>query len=248
MVQQRIYKYYKERLIEISGRSRSLYSKKITRTSSYDIGKILDADYPAIDDFVNFIWTGKRSSFHLIGGGSKERICKNLKVADKVEAQYINRRPMKMEQDKAEVMRRERLNRDESKKAIISQVNDLKKLKREMENLARETGRYELFVGYPFVEGSIGRDMVIRAPLLLFPVTIHIESETDVVLELKMNEQVQFNKVFLLAYAQHHRLNTDDMQLEYSMLGSKFKTVDDVISYLRGFGFHMGYQIGRAHV
>ena len=240
-MQQKIYKYYKERLIEISGRSRSLYSKKVTRTSSYDIGKILDADYPAIEDFVNFVWSGKRPSFHLIGSGAKDRICKNLKIADKVESQFINRRPMKKEEDKAEVMRRERLNRDESKKAIISQVNDLKILKREVENLARETGRYELFVGYPFVEGSIGRDIVIRAPLLLFPVTINIESETDVVLELKMNEQVQFNKVFLLAYAQHHKLNTDDMQLEYNMLGSKFKNVDSVIEYLRGFGFHMGY-------
>ena len=33
-----IYKYYKERLIEISGRNRSLYSKKISKKYSFDIG------------------------------------------------------------------------------------------------------------------------------------------------------------------------------------------------------------------
>ena len=36
-----IYKYYKERLIEISGKNRSLYSKKISKKYSYDIGKLL---------------------------------------------------------------------------------------------------------------------------------------------------------------------------------------------------------------
>ena len=36
-----IYKKYKERLIEISGKNRSLYAKKIGRQYAYDIGKIL---------------------------------------------------------------------------------------------------------------------------------------------------------------------------------------------------------------
>ena len=36
-----IYRKYKERLVEISGKNRSLYSKKIGKNFAYDIGRIL---------------------------------------------------------------------------------------------------------------------------------------------------------------------------------------------------------------
>ena len=36
-----VYKYYKERLIEISGKNRSLYAKNISRKYSYDIGAVI---------------------------------------------------------------------------------------------------------------------------------------------------------------------------------------------------------------
>ena len=39
-----IYKYYKERLIEISGKNRSLYSKKISKKFAYDLGMIIGDD------------------------------------------------------------------------------------------------------------------------------------------------------------------------------------------------------------
>ena len=234
----KIYRFYKQRLVEISGRSRSLYSKKIAKKNSYDIGRLLNGDYAAIDDFVDFLWNARRTTYQVIDKSAEERIARNLGVLPKIGAQFIDKRPMKAEQVKTESARRERIKRDESKKAILSQVNDLKTLKRELEELSRETGRYELFVGYPFVEGSIGREMVIRAPLLLFPVVIHVINETTVELELKQNEQIQLNKVFALAYAKHYRLNTEDMNMEFPNL-SKLKNIDEVVKYLRGFGFKM---------
>ena len=39
-----IYKYYKERLIEISGKNRSLYSRNISKKYSYDIGAVIGND------------------------------------------------------------------------------------------------------------------------------------------------------------------------------------------------------------
>ena len=54
-----IYKYYRERLIEISGRNRSLYAKNVSKKYAYDLGKIFDGDYEAIKEFVDFLWTGK---------------------------------------------------------------------------------------------------------------------------------------------------------------------------------------------
>jgi hypothetical protein len=240
MFVKKVYRYYKERLVEISGRSRSLYSKRISKKYAYDIGRILDGDYEAIGKFIDFLWGGKGSCFSLISSGAKTRICKNLKVAQKIEKQFIDKRNMKQPQRVVEDESRARAARNEEKKTLIAQVNDLKILKREIEDFARETGRYELFIGYPFVEGSIGRDMIIRAPLFLFPVTIHIESESSVEIELKPNEHIQLNKVFILAYAKHFRLDIEAMELEFANL-NKLKNIDAILNYLRNFGFKMGY-------
>ena len=236
----KIYRYYRDRLIEISGRSRSLYSKTINKKTAYDIGRILDGDYKEIENFHDFLWNKKRSTYALIDKSVKERICNNLRVKDTIKAQYKDERPMKKAEVVNEELRRVRIQRDEEKKAIIGQVNDLKILKREIEEIASETGRYELFVGYPFVEGTIGRDTIIRAPLLLFPAVIHIENETTAIVELKADEQIQFNKVFIMAYAQRYNLNIDEIQLEFNTMAEmKFKTIDDIVSYLRDFGFKM---------
>jgi len=241
-VVKKIYKFYKDRLVEISGRSRSLYSKKISKKTAFDIGKLLHGDYEAIADFSDFLFSKKRTEFPLIDKNSKERICKNLKIEDKVENQFKDKRPMKKEESAEETARRMRLVRNEGSKAITDQVSDLKILKREMDEFTGETGRYELFIGYPFVEGSIGRDMIVRAPLLLFPASIHIENETTAVLEIRPNEPVQLNKVFLLAYAQRHNLDLENLITDFDNLQDyKLRDIDSVIEYLRGFGFKMGH-------
>lgn len=238
----RIYKYYKERLIEISGKSRSLYSKRISRKSAYDIGKILGDDYTEIEDFVDFLWHKKGRKYPLIHSGAKSRICKNLKAMNKIEAQFVDARTLNKEQKADECQKRSRLIGSEEKKMLMSQVSDLKALKREIEDFTRETGRCELFIGYPFVEGSIGRETIVRAPLLLFPVSIQIEDETTVDIEWKDNDDVQLNKVFILAYAKQFNLNIDDMDTEFANLsGSKLKNIEQVIKYLRGYGFKIGY-------
>ena len=56
-----IYKYYKERLIEISGKNRSLYSKTISKKYAYDLGAIIGNDKEEMDEFLTFLWKGKRS-------------------------------------------------------------------------------------------------------------------------------------------------------------------------------------------
>lgn len=237
-----IYKYYKERLIEISGRNRSLYSKNVSKKYAYDIGKILDGDFDEINDFVDFLWRGRKYSYTLIRKEHKERLYKNLNVEEKVVKQFKDISSMSVPDARNENLRRERIKREEAKKAIMSQVNSLKALKREIEEFSRETGRYEMFIGYPFVEGALGNEMLIKAPLLLFPIVINIENETTVEIELKHDESIQLNKVFVLAYAKHHKLNVDDMLMEFENLyESKLKSIQDVLDYLRGFGFKIGY-------
>ncbi len=240
-----IYKYYKERLIEISGKNRSLYSKNLSKKYAYDIGKIISDDKKEFDEFYNFLWKGKRNSFALIRKDIKERLFKNFKLDEKIKSSFIETQDLSLEEKRNENLRRERLKREEIKKTITSQVTKLKSLKREVEEFARETGRYEMFVGYPFVTGYVNKDLQIKAPLILFPVVINVENDSTVSIELKHDEFVQFNKVLMLAYAKEHRLNCDGLIMEFdNLIDYKLKNVNDVIDYLSAYGFRFEYDKG----
>ena len=80
----------------------------------------------------------------------------------------------------------------------------LNKIYREVNTIFEETGTYDLFVGYPFVEGKFLDGTIARCPVLLFPV--HLERNLQGRPRWKLlhipDEPVQFNKTFFLAYEQ----------------------------------------------
>ncbi|HIU06231.1 MAG TPA: DUF4011 domain-containing protein [Candidatus Onthoplasma faecigallinarum] len=233
-----IYKYYKERLIEISGKNRSLYSRNINKKYSFDIGAVIGGDKEEFEEFFSFLWKGKRTSYALIRKDIKDRLYKNFNIEQKLKPYYKNMNTMSAEEKRDENLRREKMRREENKKLLSSQVNSLKILKREIEEFSKETGRYEMFVGYPFVTGRLNKDMAIKAPLILFPVVINIENDTTVSIEAKHDELIQFNKVLMLAYAKEHRINYDGMMMEFdNLIDYKLKSVDDVLEYLASYGF-----------
>ncbi len=233
-----IYKYYKERLIEISGKNRSLYSKNISKKYAYDIGALIGNDKDEMDEFFTFLWKGKRSSYVLIKKEAKERIYQAFNLDGKLKTLFKDTTTMSTDEKRLENLRRERLKREEGKKIISSQVSALKLLKREIEEFAKETGRYELFIGYPFVTGQLNKDLTIKAPLILFPVVINIENDSTVSIEAKHDEFVQFNKVLMLAYAKEHRLNNEGMIMEFdNLIDYKLKSVKDVLDYLSAYGY-----------
>lgn len=233
-----IYKYYKERLIEISGKNRSLYARKISKKYAYDIGEVIGSDKDEFQEFLTFLWKGKRTGYPLIHKNMRERLYKNFNLEGKVKALSKSTEGMSLEDKRAEAFRQERIKREEGKKIVTSQVNALKNLKREIDEFAKETGRYELFIGYPFVVGKINKDITIKAPLILFPVTINVESDKEVTIEAKNDDFVQFNKVLMLAYAREHRLNTEGMLLEFdNLMDYKLRTVKDVVDYLSAYGY-----------
>ncbi len=237
-----IYTYYKERLIEISGKNRSLYSKKISKKYAFDLGKIFDGDYETINAFVEFLWREKRYSFPIIKAEDKDRLYKNLGIEKKLDKNYQELEKLEGKEKSAASLKLSRLRREETKKAISSQITSIKNLKREIEEFEKETGRYELYIGYPFVQGSISKDMLIKAPLLLFPIVIDIVDENTVEVAIKRDEAIQFNKVFCVAYAQQHKLNLEEMELEFKGgLNTRFKNVAEIIDYMRKFGFKIGY-------
>ena len=85
-----IYKKYKERLVEISGKNRSLFAKKIGRQYAYDIGKILRKDSENTSLFLEFLMKGKRTGFTLISKDSREKLFDVLKLSEKLEKKFRN--------------------------------------------------------------------------------------------------------------------------------------------------------------
>lgn len=237
----KIYKQYKQRLIEISGKNRSLYSRRITNKFSYDLGKLFANNIDVANDFINFLWTGKKSEYEIIGKENKKYIYDNLNVEGKLnkyKTTYVDENG----EEKIDSLKLERVRKQELKKMMIHETTCLKQLKREIEELDKETGRYELYVGYPFVEGFIGRDLMVKAPLIMFPVAINIENESVASIELLQSETIKLNKVLLFAYATQKRLNIDELETDYDDLkASGFKCIGDVINYLKTFGVNINY-------
>jgi len=71
---------------------------------------------------------------------------------------------------------------------------------REVNRELREKGQYDLYIGYPFVQGKMPNDdFDIRAPLALFPVTLEKDART-ITLSYDSSRDAMYNNTLILAY------------------------------------------------
>ena len=228
-----IYTYYKERLIEISGKNRSLYLKNFNRKNGYDVGRILYSSPEKAEELLDLLWKGKSLPFKLICKDNKEAIWATHKVNEKYPDQQF--------EDDKEKQKYLRTKKEFAKKVYEQEVQNLKVLKREINELEKEIGRYELFLCYPFVYGSV-RNYTFKAPLLMFPVVIDVLDDNNVNICLKYGDKVQLNKALMLAIADSNHLNLQDMEMEFDNLESRFKNIPELLAYLKSFGVKIQYE------
>ncbi len=222
-----IYTYYKNRLVEIGGGNKCLYLKKVVRKGAYDIGRIFSGRENKIAEFVDAVWQGKKQSFTLLCEKELDDIAENIGAAE-AEAEAET-------EDGEEGVKPAKKRRSPSRaKLLEAEVAKIKEIKREIEEIERETGRYELFVGYPFVFGSISQGTqksLIKAPLLLFPVRIYIPDDRTVEISLNQDEKIKINPALIFAYAQSKKVDIENLELEFDDLSS-FKNIRQVVDYL----------------
>lgn len=228
-----IYTYYKERLIEISGKNRSLYLKNFNKKNGYDVGKLLYTVPEKTEELLDLLWKGKSLPFKLISKDNKETVWAAHKVNEKFPDQEFS--------DDKEKQKYLRMKKEFAKKVYELEVQNLKALKREINEIEKETGRYELFLCYPFVYGSV-RNYTFKAPLLMFPIVIDILDDNNVNISFKYGDKIQINKALMLAIADSNRLNLQEMEMEFDNLESKFKTIQDLLAYLKSFGVKIQYE------
>lgn len=227
-----IYTYYKDRLIEISGRNRSLYLKNFNKKNGYDIGKILYENQDKAKEFLDLLWNGFSTPFRLIGKETKESI---LKASD-LETRF----PEKTFDNEKEAQKYNRKKKESAKKLVEYECQNIRILKREIEEIEKETGRYELYLCYPFVYGSV-KNYLFKAPLLMFPITLDVIDDSNVDISLKHGDSIQLNKALLLAIADAHHLNLEDLETEFDSL-EKFDGIQGLLNHLKKFGIKISYQ------
>ncbi len=230
-----IYTYYRERLIEIGGNNKCLYLKNIVRKSAYDLGRIFEGRDNKTAEFIEFLWSGRKYPLTIIGNSEKKAILQNLDVEMHGEAPAADADGAVLGEEAEKLRRkRERERRDAANRAIELEIAKLKDLKREIEEIEKETGRYELYIGYPFVFGTINQGFnktPIKAPLMLFPVKIDTPDDNTVEISFNEAEKIRINQALVFAYAQANRINVDALDLEFDDI-SVFAGVADVIKYL----------------
>lgn len=92
----------------------------------------------------------------------------------------------------------------------------LRKLQQSIQLAEQETGEKNLFVGWPFLEGKLINDQLIRCPLIFFPVSL-VKEENSWFLRKKVGDQPFLNKSFLLAYSRSTGKKLDSDWLDTSL-------------------------------
>ncbi|GGF20219.1 AAA domain-containing protein [Echinicola rosea] len=90
---------------------------------------------------------------------------------------------------------------EDARDSHINQLSlRLKRIQQRVKLAEEESGEKSLYVAWPFIEGKLPNEQVVRCPLLFFPVRLMREGK-HWCLKKKSGDQPFFNRAFLLAYA-----------------------------------------------
>ncbi len=102
--------------------------------------------------------------------------------------------------------------RDETNNKVSQK---LRKLSRFDRFVLEERGAKDLFMAWPFACGSFSDGTPVRAPLLFFPVSLHME-ENEWNLKARTDEYCYLNRSFLLAYAHFNKVPVDEQLMDFN--------------------------------
>ncbi|MCL2296337.1 MAG: AAA domain-containing protein [Methanomassiliicoccaceae archaeon] len=123
---------------------------------------------------------------------------------------------------------------------IFKSVNELI---REVNRDMRDKGQYDLYIGYPFVEGKLpGEDFDIRAPLALFPVILDKDAKS-ISIRLDDSRDIVYNNSLILAFI---KFSGKNRPLPYNVIedysGETF--VSNLIAFYESQGFPLKISYG----
>ncbi len=233
-----VLKTYQDRLINLNASNKSLVLKKTYKKRSFDIVKLLKKGVLDEKGLLSHIYAGKTTKYTLLDDPfkAKKQMLKALKarldIEEKEKVEQLKKEvkdlnPLSKMQMADMIAREEEIAKefkaryedekskvDEDVEKLISYSNELRYLLREIEAVEKETGKYELFLGFPFVEGRFDDSTVVRAPILLIPVNI---SSKDNQWSISLSgDDILINKVFLYGYSKYNNVELKDFDTNFS--------------------------------
>lgn len=99
-------------------------------------------------------------------------------------------------------------------------LEKLQTLYRSIHHLEEETGCYELFIGYPFLSGTLQDNLFIQAPLCLYPIRLERKQQNSWYIQRPEVHEPLLNRSLFLALQtcfSHRFFETDDASLPTTM-------------------------------
>lgn len=238
---------YKDRLINFSGRNQTLCRSKLYSARAFDIVRLNEIDKNIIGNIMSSLIRDNDTEIKILPRGIDTKLS-NERIKD-IEKNYINFKNKKIIKEEFSIKELEEIQNGNSKELIKKMVklleedekNDiiagihsisknLDKLFNEIDAKERETGLYELYLGYPFVEGKLLDSTTVRAPLFLFPSSIY-KRDGEWFFKNLNKEKIYINKVFLMACKDINKLNIESIEEEYEEITEIFKDIQKIEGY-----------------
>lgn len=238
---------YKDRLINFSGRNQTLCRSKLYSARAFDVVRLNDIDKKIIGNIISSLVKDNDSEIKILPRGLDTKLS-NERIKD-IEKNYIKFKDKKVIKEEfsgkdleeiqngsnKELTRKMiKILEEDEKNEIITRIHsiskNLDKLFNEIDAKERETGLYELYLGYPFVEGKLLDSTTVRAPLFLFPSSIY-KKDGEWFFKNLNKEKIYINKVFLMACKDINKVNIESIEEEYEEIPEFFKGVQKIETY-----------------
>lgn len=246
---------YKDRLINLNGRNRALVTKKLPKKRAFDIYNITTINKDICNEVKEYIILNKENKLKLLPDYTSFYNEKRREIQRSIKEELIKQtegiESLEIEEAEKEAklkVVKENINKKEEnllseleniKNKIISYLVSLKSLDKEINDVYKETGRYELYIGYPFIEGKLKDDTFIKSPLFLFPIRFNKKGDAFDIENIS-ESNIFLNKVLLLAISKFNGVNLDNIETEYDKLDENF--IENILKKLEEEKVYIDYK------
>ncbi|MBU3188961.1 DUF4011 domain-containing protein [Clostridium bowmanii] len=245
---------YSTRLVNVSARNRSLVLKKLYKKRAFDIMRLSEFDEKISEKLIEFLSCRSNKEIKILEdpyqwyNNESKKLKHEHKKTSAEEAKKIiaseNSSDLKLKvlEDKFNNIYEEADEKLRQKQEVITTYSStIKTLIKEIKSTEKETGRYELYIGYPFVEGYFKDKTYTKAPIFLFPIEVNKKGDKWYI-KNRVDFPIILNKVFLIGYAKYNEEKIANIQTEYDDLSifgddlikgvlEELKKVNVIISY-----------------
>ncbi|ERJ11645.1 AAA domain-containing protein [Haloplasma contractile] len=215
-----IKKYAKRFLTEINHHIKTKYSYSRSNQKENEILQKLSNKLVNINQKNRLLYTNrltKKTAFDLTQLGEKNV----TKILDDFLSESTNTHVIT------------KVNYEKNNSKALNEFNSIKQLYRTTETVRIEKGQELLYIGYPYVEGKLGSDFKIKAPLMLFPAQVDIVNN-EYQLKLDKSRDIIYNSTIIIANNKFNNKNEiidDDVALEIN----KKSYIKQAIDYFKRY-------------